>query len=102
MWTRRIACILAAALALTLAACASSINSPSRKPEGQAVMNAQQIKQALVGNWVSMSGKTALVSGPAYVFVRVGSVFSVPAGAVWPRRGELRTASGGGVNVFAL
>jgi len=55
MWTRRIACILAAALALTLAACASSINSPSRKPEGQAVMNAQQIKQALVGNWVSIA-----------------------------------------------
>lgn len=57
MWTRRIACILAAALALalTLAACASSIDSPSRKPEGQAVMNAQQIKQALVGNWVSIA-----------------------------------------------
>ena len=55
MWTRRIACILAAALALTLAACASSIDSPSRKPEGQAVMNAEQIKQALVGNWVSIA-----------------------------------------------
>ena len=55
MWTRRIACILAAALALTLAACASSINAPSRKPEGQAVMNAEQIKQALVGNWVSIA-----------------------------------------------
>ena len=55
MWTRRIACILATALALTLAACASSIDSPSRKPEGQAVMNAQQIKQALVGNWVSIA-----------------------------------------------
>jgi len=55
MWTRRIACILATALALTLAACASSIDSPSRKPEGQAVMNAEQIKQALVGNWVSIA-----------------------------------------------
>lgn len=55
MWTRRIACILATALALTLAACASSIDSPSRKPEGQAVMNAEQTKQALVGNWVSIA-----------------------------------------------
>lgn len=55
MWTRRIACILATGLALTLAACASSIDSPSRKPEGQAVMNAEQIKQALVGNWVSIA-----------------------------------------------
>ena len=57
MWTRRIACTFAMALALasTLAACASTIDSPSRRPEGQAVMNVEQIKQALVGTWVSIA-----------------------------------------------
>jgi hypothetical protein len=55
MWTRRISCLLALVLALTLAACASATESPSRKPEGQAVMNVEQIKEALVGDWVSVA-----------------------------------------------
>jgi hypothetical protein len=55
MWTRRISHPLALALAMTLAACASTIGSPSRKPEGQTVMNVETIKEALVGDWVSVA-----------------------------------------------
>ena len=55
MWTRPIPRLLALVLALTLAACASTIESPSHKPEGQTVMNVEQIKQALVGDWVSIA-----------------------------------------------
>jgi hypothetical protein len=55
MWTRRLSQLLPVALALTLAACASTTQAPSRKPEGQTVMNLEQIKQALVGDWVSIA-----------------------------------------------
>lgn len=55
MWTRRISPFLPLALALTLAACASTTPSTPRKPEGQIVMNVEQIKQALVGDWVSIA-----------------------------------------------
>src|SRR5258706_13320419 len=55
MATRRISHLLALALALALAACASTTGLPSRKPEGQTVMNVEQIKEALVGDWVSVA-----------------------------------------------
>jgi len=55
MWTRRVSRLLALVLALALAACASTIESPSRKPEGQTVMNVEQIKQVLIGDWISIA-----------------------------------------------
>ena len=55
MWTQRVLPLLAPVLALTLAACASTTESPSRKPEGQTVMNVEQIKEALAGDWVSLA-----------------------------------------------
>jgi hypothetical protein len=57
MWTRRISHPLALALAMTLVACASTTGAPSRKPEGQTVMNVEQIKEALVGDWVSVASE---------------------------------------------
>jgi hypothetical protein len=55
MLTRRISLFLPLALAMTLIACASTTESLSRKPEGQIVMNVEQIKEALVGGWVSIA-----------------------------------------------
>ena len=55
MWTRRISHSLALALTMTLAACASTTPSPSRSPERQPVMNVEQIKEALVGDWASIA-----------------------------------------------
>jgi hypothetical protein len=46
---------LAPALALTLAACASTTGLSSSKREGQTVMNVEQIKEVLVGDWVSIA-----------------------------------------------
>jgi hypothetical protein len=55
MWGRPISRLLALVQALTLAACASTTDSPSHKPEGQTVMNVEQIKEVLVGDWVSVA-----------------------------------------------
>jgi hypothetical protein len=52
MWTRPRSRLLALVLMLTLAACASS---PPRKPQGQTVMNLEQIKETLVGDWASIA-----------------------------------------------
>src|SRR5205814_4395378 len=57
MWTQRISHLLALALALTLAACASTPGLPSRQPGGQTVMNLEQIKDALVDDWVSIASE---------------------------------------------
>ena len=54
MWTRRLSLSWSLALITGLAACASVPNSPA-KYEGQALMNVEQIKQALVGDWVSIA-----------------------------------------------
>jgi hypothetical protein len=51
MWKRRLS--ISWLLALGLFACASTPNDPTN--EGQAVMTVEQMKQALVGNWVSIA-----------------------------------------------
>jgi hypothetical protein len=55
MWTRRTPRLSALVLALTLAACASTTGPRPGKPEGQTVMNVEQVKEALVGDWVSIA-----------------------------------------------
>jgi hypothetical protein len=55
MWTRRTTRLPALVLALTLAACASTTESRSGKPEGKTVMNVEQIREALVGDWISIA-----------------------------------------------
>lgn len=55
MWTRRTTRLPALVLALTLAACTSTTEPRPGKSEGQTVMNVEQIKEALVGDWVSIA-----------------------------------------------
>jgi hypothetical protein len=55
MSTRRLSPFLPLAMAMTLVACASTTDSPSLKPQGQTVMNLEQIKGALVGDWLSIA-----------------------------------------------
>ena len=54
MRTRRFSIAVSLALVIGLGACASAPNSPL-KSEREALMNVDQIKQALVGDWVSIA-----------------------------------------------
>lgn len=55
MRTRRIWPFLPPALTLALAACASTAESPSLGPQRQTIMNVEQTKAALVGDWLSIA-----------------------------------------------
>jgi hypothetical protein len=53
MWTRRSSARLTLGLVVALAACTSMPTSP--QAEGKTAMNVEQIKEALVGEWVSIA-----------------------------------------------
>jgi hypothetical protein len=53
--TRCLSRLLPLALVAALVACAGTVNSPSPNPQGQTVMNVEQIQASLVGDWASIA-----------------------------------------------